>query len=316
MARWLRLHNATSTHPLRLVGLDTPVAGGDPALVLDALVELVQDADPDAVPLVRSAAETARRFTSPSRAASAPLRAQLPAADLDHLTATLARLALRMDSLRSLYIAKTGAERADLARRLLAVATTADADVAATQDALFGGGGLPLEGSSRDRLMADCLHWHRQRLPASAKVVLLAHNSHVQKVPVSWPGYGLAALTLGSYLAEELGGDYRAIALTHQARRVPEINPVAGAPEGFEVQETALDAPPAGGVEALLAAAGAVGRSVVLPLASVVADAGSAPSAIGAQSAWMPMDVGAAFDAVVSVPTVTERTERTERLLR
>ncbi len=301
--RWLREHNALGDRPIRFVGLDTPGGGGTLRPVLEPLVAFLEIADPDAVGLARTAGQVAHRFETLSQAGSAPLWAQLPIADRTLLTATLSRLSLRMDALRRIYLERTSKAEVDLARRHLDIAMVADHMVAAIHDLLSTGSALSMDTSLRDRLMADSLFWHLNRLRHGDRVVLVAHNLHIQKTAVEEDA--AAALTLGSYLAEALGEDYRTIALTHTARRAPAISMTTEDPHGFVVTDGPVAEPPLTGLEGALTAAGLNGVTSALPFDLLRGDPRTAPSSIGAQGAHVPTDVLAAHDAVVNLPTAT-----------
>ncbi len=301
--RWLREHNTRGRHPMRFVGLDTPGGGGTLRPVLAPLLGFLERADPEAVPLVHTAQEIAHRVEALSQAGSAPLWAQLPALDRTTLTATLSRLSLRMDALRPIYLERTSTAEVDLARRHLDVAMAADHMIAAIHDLLLTTAALPYDTSIRDRLMADSLVWHLDRLDPGDRVVLLAHNLHIQKTTVQEDV--TPALTMGSYLAQALGEQYRAIALTHTARSAPAITMSTDDPHGFVVADAAITDPPPTSVEGALAAAGRADLASVLPLAALRAHSQAAPSSIGAQGSDIPCDVADAFDAVLTVPTAT-----------
>jgi erythromycin esterase len=303
MARWLRRYNTTSTHPVDLIGVDTPVAGGTLRPALEPLIDYLSRVDPEHVGLARTALEINARVEGASVAAAAPRWAELPEADRATLTSALSRLSLRMRALEPLYVQRSDRASYDLAHQHLAVAVHADYMFATIHGMLFSGTSLPMDSSVRDRLMADSLRWHLERLDPDARVVLMAHNNHIQKTPVEFDGP--LAYPMGFYLAEMLGGDYRTVAFTHAADSVPELYPDTDQAIGFAVTDTVMDPPPPGSVEREIDAAG-LGKDISLcDLRSLGDDRGSELSSIRAQSAQMPTAVTDAFDAVLTVPTVT-----------
>ncbi|WP_075743179.1 MULTISPECIES: erythromycin esterase family protein [Actinoalloteichus] len=72
----------------------------------------------------------------------------------------------------------------------------------------------------RESFMAESVRWHLDRSGPDARIVLAAHNNHVQKTSVSFDG-ALTGLPMGLHLHRLLGEDYRAIALTHTADHAP-----------------------------------------------------------------------------------------------
>lgn len=59
-------------------------------------------------------------------------------------------------------------------------------------NAFFSGTGLPDDTSIRDHFIARCVQWHLERLAADARMVLVAHNNHIQKTLVTYEGYPTA----------------------------------------------------------------------------------------------------------------------------
>ncbi|WP_330230110.1 erythromycin esterase family protein [Nocardia sp. NBC_00508] len=113
------------------------------------------------------------------------------------------------------------------------------------------------------------------------------------------------------HLAEELGQDYRTVAFTHTATSVPELYPDTGQPIGFTVTDTAMDPPPQGNFEHAIDVAG-LGMDISLcDLRPLRDDPAVELSSIRTQSAQMPTPVTDAFDAVLTVPTVTTEVDLT-----
>ncbi|GAA2415165.1 hypothetical protein GCM10010191_26630 [Actinomadura vinacea] len=301
LARWLRRHNTTSAHPLRFLGVDVPQAGGTLRPALEPVADYLREVDPEALPLVGTTLEISDRYAGGSVAVAAPRWADFDRADQNALTAALSRLILRARALEPLYIQRGGRQGYEVALRHIEAAWHADYMVGAL-NGIFTGTGLPADTSVRDRYMADTLLWHLDRLEPDARVVVAAHNNHIQKTPAEYDGE-LLAFVMGHYLADALGDDYRAIAMTHTADSVPEMNP-DGSPEvGFSLVETPLAPPTAGSVEAALIDAGLGGAITLTDLRHARGTA--SPSGIRSQSAEMAMPVPEAFDAVLTTPTAT-----------
>lgn len=254
LMHWLREHNR-GAHPLRFAGIDLPEAGGALRPVLEPLADYLRDADPDALPLVETALEISDTFLDGlgSGAAAAPAWARLEPARQDALTASLARLQLRFRAVEPLAVARTDAARYAEAERMLAAACAVDHMFRATND-LFAGRPNPADLAARDVFMAETVRWHLEHAEPGARIVLAAHNNHIQKTPSVFDGT-LSGLTMGGYLARDLGEDYVAIAATHTAGHVPEMLPDAAAPVGFTLADVDLPAPPPGSIEAGLAGA-------------------------------------------------------------
>ncbi|WP_258175182.1 erythromycin esterase family protein [Actinopolyspora mortivallis] len=300
LVHWLRRHNRTSAHPLRFVGVDTPTAGGQLRPALEPLADYLREVDPEVVILVERALAIADRFTGTSVAVAAPKWAQLDNAEQDALTASLTRLLLRFRSLEPLYVSRSDQAGYDRALRHLEAALHADYMFTAMRE-LFAGRGLEGDTSVRDHYMAESLRWHLDRAESGTRIVLAAHNNHIQKTPVYFDGE-LAALPMGYYLHLLLGDDYRALAQTHTAEHVAEMHPSEDTETGFTVTEERLDTPEPGSVEAAVIDAG---HGAEISLTSLRNAPSEGLDSIRTQSSSLSTPVPRAFDAVLTSPTTT-----------
>lgn len=307
LMEWLRAHNATGRAPLRFVGADLAEAGGALRPVLEPLADLLAQADPESEGLVRRAIAISDEFLTGvgSGAAAAHAWAALPDTTQNELTALLSRLQLRLDAVRPLLEERVDKAAVHRAERLLAAARTTDYQFGSMSD-LFAGTGKTADMSVRDRYLAETVAWHLHEAGPAAKIVLVSHNNHIQKTPAGFGGV-TTALPMGQHLARMLGEDYASIAVTHTADSVPEMIPDASSPVGFRVQDVPAAAPQSGSIEHALAEAGFAGRATLTRLHPAPTDGEGANllGSIRTQSSVMLTDLGRAFDAVVSVPSVT-----------
>lgn len=310
---WLRQHNCTSDHPMRLVGIDVPEAGGALRPVLEPLAELMTEADPESLPLVEAAIEIGDSFLAGARSgASAPLAwAQLEPATQDALTAILARLELRLRAGRPLFEQRASAGTWETAERLVAGARTVDYMFRAMND-LYVGTARAADLSVREIYMAETVAWHMEHAEPGARIAIAAHNNHIQKTPNIFDTT-VIGLQMGLHLTRMLGGDYVSIAVTHTATHVPEMHREAGSSVGFVVRDVDLPEPQTGSIEHALIQASLRDQVTLTDLRHApTADDGSALlTEIRTQSATTGAPLGQAFDAVISTPTVTrDRTVR------
>jgi erythromycin esterase len=302
LLRWLRRYNRGRSQPIQLVGIDLPqTLTLRPEL--DPVAEYLREVDESVGDMVAGIQRTAAEITGGSAAMSAPRWASLDPAVQDALTAGLYRLSLRMRALEPLYVAHSGRPRFDAARRHLEAALHTDYMLRAMNNLLYGTG-LPNDTSVRDFYQATCVRRHLDRLGPGARMVVIAHNNHIQKTPVTYEGYP-AALPMGYHLTRDLGHDYRAIGLTHTAGHVPEmIWPAENSPVGFAIESVPMDAPPAGSLEKALTDAG-FGTDITLTGLRSADPAVTSLDRIRSQSAVMDVAVAQTFDAVLCTPTAT-----------
>ncbi|MCP2257620.1 erythromycin esterase [Streptoalloteichus tenebrarius] len=305
LVRFARRHNATSAHPVRFVGIDIPQAGGSLLPALTPLADYLRDVDPEILPLLETAIGIAQRCSSGSAASAAPLWAKLSTAEQDGLTAAVTRLLLRVRALEPLYVSRGGQDRYDVALRQVEAAFHADSMFRA-MSGLFTGTGLAGDPSVRDLYMAETVRWHLERSEPGTRIVLVAHNNHIQKTSAAFDG-AFVSLTMGAYLNRMLGEDYRAIAVTSTDDHVPEMELDESAPVGFRVVDTPLPAPEPGSVEAAAVEAG-LGLGLV-SLRQAPPEAHGRLDRIRTQTAFMHTPLPEAFDGVFVVPTVTVEEE-------
>lgn len=297
--RWMRRYNASAAEPVRFAGIDIPAAGGSLLPALAPVVDYLRQVDPDAVPLAQEALRIAGSFAGASAASAAPAWSRLAAAEQDALSAILTRLHTRFRAVELLYLSRADRTGYDIALRRLEAACSADHGFRAMAG-LYANTGLTADTSARDLYMAESVQWHLERSGPGARVVLAAHNAHIQKTPVFFDGR-LTGLPMGQYLHDRLGADYLALALTSPAGHTADMRPDEGARFGFAVDRTALRPPEPGSVEAAFADAG---------LGLGVADLRRAhevpgPDRIRIQSAYVHTPVLEAFDGVLNTPTST-----------
>jgi erythromycin esterase len=204
---WMRGYNSTAARPVGYYGIDTP--GSNVSLLpgLDAVLEYLADADPEyqVDPAIR---ETAAAFAAPS-AFSAPAATAaygaLAAERRNALTAGLADLTSRMTAGRLAYRRRTSDEAYERASRTLAVTVALDGMARA-----LARGSYHDAMTAREVTIADTVDWILRR---ADRIVLVAHNAHVQRWPGTMPG--LAAVTMmGMHVADRWGDDYRVIGMT------------------------------------------------------------------------------------------------------
>ncbi|MFC7328025.1 erythromycin esterase family protein [Marinactinospora rubrisoli] len=300
--RRLRRHNRTAARPVEFAGVDIPAAGGSLLPALEPVAAYLREADPEALPFVETAARIAERFAGHSAAVGAPAWARLAPADQDALSAALLRAVIRLRAVEPTCVARAGRRSYDIALRRLEAACHGDYGMRAMSD-LFAGRGLTADTSARDAFMAESVRWHLDRAAPGTRMVLVAHNAHIQRTPVVHAG-GVTTLPMGRYLHETLGEEYFALALTSTSGHAAEMPLDPDAKFGFTIGETELAPPEPGSVEAAFAAAG-LGLALADLRHAPPVPPGHAPDRIRLQSGYLRTPVRTAFDGVLNVPVST-----------
>ncbi|MET8796359.1 erythromycin esterase family protein [Nocardia sp. NPDC004568] len=298
---WIRRYNATAEVPVRFAGIDIPAAGGSLLPALAPVADYLSQVDPEVVPAIREAMRIAGSFAGASAAAAAPAWARLASAEQNALSAILARLLIRVRALAPLYTARGDQREYEIARRRLEAACHADYGFRAMAG-LYSGSGLTADTSARDAFMAESVLWHLERSGPEARVVLAAHNAHIQRTPVFFDG-NLTGLPMGQYLHDRLGDDYFALALTGITGNTADMRPDEDARFGFAIEDTPLPPPEPGSVEAAFADAGL--DLGLADLRRARAHTSGCPDRIRIQSSYVHTPVVNAFDAVLATATST-----------
>ncbi|WP_406530515.1 erythromycin esterase family protein [Streptomyces sp. I8-5] len=302
--RWIRRHNHAVSPPVRFAGIDIPAAGGSLLPSLTPVADYLRRIDPDTLPLIQEATRIAGSFAGTSAAAAAPAWTRLPTADQDALTATLTRLLIRFRAVEPLYVSRGDRHSYDIALRRLEGACQADYGFRAMAG-LFAGNGLTADTSARDVYMAESVLWHLKRNEPGTRIVLVAHNAHIQKSPISFNGH-LTGFPMGQHLQNALGNDYFALGLTSSGGHTAEMVRDEQARFGFTIEHTGLQPPEPSSVEAAFAAAG-LGLSVagLRQARTWAAESAPGPDRIRLQSTFLHTPVLDAFDGILHTPAST-----------
>ncbi|MGO1053299.1 erythromycin esterase family protein [Crossiella sp. CA198] len=290
---WLREHNRTAAEPVRYYGIDLGGSNVTPLPSLDAVLGYLAEADPGyrPDPVLREIALTFAATSAFGIPAAVGGYGALEPERKNTLTAGLAGLLARLAARRIDYTARTGAESYQRAQRALHAAITLDVMVRAMAQ-----GDLETASLSREATLADTVEWVLRR---EDRIVLGAHNGHVQRVPGAIPG--TPPMTgLGVHLADRLGADYRTIGTTSGSGQVLGSGFFAG--EFFEE----LPEPRPGSLDALMAASHDGPFAVNLrTLGEADRQAVRAAGQHRNGTYYNELDPLVAYDALVHVPVVS-----------
>jgi erythromycin esterase len=305
--RWIRRHNRTASQPVRFAGIDIPAADGSLLPALTPIADYLRQIDPETPPAVQTALRIADSFAGGSGAVAAPAWARLATAEQDTLSATLMRLLIRFRSVEPLYVSRGDQHSYDIAVRRLEGACHADYTFRAMAE-LFAGNGLTADTSARDIYMAGSVRWHLERFGRGTRMVLAAHNAHIQKTPIAFDGH-LTEFPMGHHLHSALGGDYFALGLTSTTGHTAEMRRDEKTAFGFTIDNTTLEPPEPGSVEAAFADAD-LGLGIADLRRTRRGTSGGAghvpgPDRIRMQSTYVHTPVLDAFDGILNTPTST-----------
>lgn len=216
LVRWMRSYNADPNHlrKLRFYGVDVAVTYSSPLVAVHGAVEYLAQVDSQATASSRRVAvdSLVRKVegsggSDEARGVSVRRYKALPLETRNAYTASLADLINLFQTRRGEYIRASSLEQYEWAYRRVIVAQQMDAAFRAS-----AGSDRVEVFETRDRAIADNVVWALEREGADGRVVLWAHNGHLQKDKVRPEGtdWGVSApLTrAGEYLESLLGRDY------------------------------------------------------------------------------------------------------------
>lgn len=250
---WIKNYNRNAQVPINFMGIDIPCAGGSLLPALSPVRDYLSQADEDTLPLLERAYAIAQKFEGTSMAQSAPLYENLSEEERNILTCHLTRINNRLHAIEPQHIERFGQKRFDKVIHHLKSACYADYNLSAMSD-FIAGTGLYGDMGARDSYMADSVIWDLEHSVPNTKIVLVAHNAHIQKTPVNWPGS--TTLPMGQHLAQKLDKNYVAIGITSSTGNTAALYPDNDAVHGFRIEETTLDTPIPRSIESVFTDAG------------------------------------------------------------
>ena len=241
----MRMHLAWMREAgLRFAGLDVPGGTGSLLPALGHLAAFARKADPDALETVDRICANAEKYASEHTLLAYRDYAAMEQAARDEMTALLAELGTRFDALEPEYSAYADYRTV---RHELRLATLADQALRSYAGRITGQITHP-KVAARDRGIAETACWLLDEYGPKTKVLIGAHNSHLQRSPVVTPEFALSAA--GHQLAHRLGDDYVSVAVTCVAGQAAGRRANPEAPGGAEVFAADLPPTPESSVEA------------------------------------------------------------------
>jgi erythromycin esterase len=302
---WMR----AATPPVRFFGLDVPGSTASALPAIEGLRRYLRHVDSDAEPVLGRLAALVGKYAGEHSLLAYTAYSGLEAAERDRITATWAELAARFDALEPEYQAATDAEGYAIAKHELRLAVLLDQAMRGYAAQMVSEGGIPTvhpKVAARDRGMAETVFWLLDRFGPDAKIIVAAHNSHIQRTPVHTPAFPLSAA--GHHLATRLGPEYVSIGVTCTGGRTVTHRADPAAPGGVATVGADLAEPEEGSIEASLPA-----RLCVVDLRPArSAGVSGAPERIRVLDRYQQAPMVDAFDLVINLPEVTPTSQVSE----
>jgi erythromycin esterase len=245
LVRWMRRYNEDASHPRKLhfYGVDVHTWYTNPLAAIEEAWTYLDEVDPGyaaesrqaLLPLVEPWQGEGLRRASVEGRQRVDKYTRLPMEVRTAYTAAIADLVARFETRRVDYLGRSSEDAYEWAYRHAIVARQLDQQFRA-----FASTDIPTEGApflaegaiARDRVMADNLLWALEREGPEGRIVLWAHNSHVQKYPHVFGDRNTTIM--GEFLDSMIGDDYVSVGFTYYQ----------GADSGWASYQTDIPNPP------------------------------------------------------------------------
>ena len=107
--------------------------------------------------------------------------------------------------------------------------------------------GIEGDMGAKDQYMAESIDWFLKN-SLGKKIILVAHNAHIQKTPVDFDGF-ISCYPMGQRLSMTFGEKYKAFAITNLRGETAALYPDNDYQFGFRVDKFPLDSPESDSVE-------------------------------------------------------------------
>lgn len=296
MLIWLKSYLSKSKKDVKLIGVDLPNTL-NPQDDLEHLSRAVEILDPVFRPEVDELRKSVEPISGESPVVSSTQWGEMGKTAQNEVFSHLSRLKLRLNGLAPILVQRGGNE---VFQKALECASSVEytLETLRTMNNLFEGVSLEGDTSVREVFTATRVGKRLHDDP-DMKLLLLAHNNHLQKTSVSFSGE-LTAVPMGQHLAHRK--DYLAIGATHLGSTVPEMQfPSPDSPLGFSVEPADADEIQKDSVEQYIADISGMAAPYL-----VLSEDVKGAKRIRSQSASVETNVSEAFDAIFCVPGVNK----------
>lgn len=302
---WLRNYNADNQRKIRFAGIDVSEAGGTILPALLPIREYLKKADNSLEMLITELIEIAENFSDLSSAKAINKWKNIPPQNQYKLYAGLNKIKLRFYAMKYLYVQASSENEYEIVFRYLETAITTIYILQASAE-MFSGTGLPFDMSVREKFMADSILWHLKHSEPDTRIIIFAHNNHIQKTPVQYGNY-ISAYPMGFYLNEYLAADYVSIGLTTTDTHIPDMVLDDDSAVGFKIVDKEVGLPMAGSIENRLIANGSKDKlSFINFKDSEQAKEFKAVNCFRSQSAYISTSsIQKTFDGMISTPKIS-----------
>lgn len=242
---WLRKYNSENENIINFIGLDVPKNGGSYFPNLNIVADYIRKNDPSFYSTISRLIELAKDIDYYSTSQAALVDSENLKMNGLELTALLSKAYIRLVSLNNDLDNK---EYQSVLHNLKGLIYT-DYNIHAMRS-FISECGLQGDMSARDKYMAESVEFYLRRFKGK-KVILIAHNAHIQKTPVAYGDF-ISCYPMGQKLSLKYGNNYKAFGITNELGFTSALYPDTNFKFGFKVDNFKLNEPEQGSIEHLL----------------------------------------------------------------
>ena len=294
---WLKEYNKVAQEKITFLGIDIPRNGGSYFPNIEILHDFFKTADKDALHIIDDALNIAKKIDYFSTSQAALKLHELTDSERTHLTCQIARTKVRLEAMAPIHIEKYGIEKYETILHYINGLIYLDYNVQAMAG-FISGAGMQGDMGAKDKYLADSVLWHLNNPQSEQKVIVVAHNAHIQKTPILYDGF-LSCIPMGQRLKEAIGDDYMSLGITSHIGHTAALYPEADTKYGFRVDNYQLQEPNEGSVEKSIHDCGITNSFVSFK--NMPEDVLSIPNMIRFDSMYMETKLEKAFDGIFQI---------------
>lgn len=239
---WLRNYNQKNKNQITFSGLDVPKNGGSYFPTFHIVADYLQKNSIASSDILKKISDLVEKLDFLSTSQLALNLSNIDNLEHNELKALLLSVYIRLISLQPKLESLTFQTVLHQVKGLMYTNYNANAMADFINEK-----GLEGDMGAKDQFMAESIDWFLKN-SLGKKIILVAHNAHIQKTPVDFDGF-ISCYPMGQRLAMSYGSGYKAFAITNFAGETSALYPDNEYKFGFKVDKFPLGFPESDSIE-------------------------------------------------------------------
>jgi len=242
---WLRRYNQDNNNQITFLGVDIPKNGGSYFPNFRIVSDYLQRLSIVSSDVLQKILNLAEKFDFYSTSQLALNLSLFDEAEHNELKALLLKVYIRLITLQPKLESLEFQSIVHQVKGLIYMNYNADA-----MESFITERGIEGDMGAKDQYMAESIDWFLKN-SLGKKIILVAHNAHIQKTPVDFDGF-ISCYPMGQRLSMTFGEKYKAFAITNLRGETAALYPDNDYQFGFRVDKFPLDFPESDSVEFIM----------------------------------------------------------------